>query len=424
MRAQFAELNRLEADLATRLGPRHPDTSSIRAQVQRMRGQINDELERIARAARSDYERARANEEALSARLAGLKQQALGVSQSLVRLRELEREAQASRSIYEAFLGRTREVSEQQRLDTGNARVISPALPPERPNGPSAPVILLLGAALGATMGALFAFLSDKLRGRVQSARQLTALTSLPLIGELPRPRKLRVPHNREKRAAMPLARLLDGPTFQIAGYVHDALSRNRSGAKRIVTVTAADDARTKTAVALAIAVDGASRGFKTLLIDADSGSRGLTRALGRGAKGLDDVLAGHASLAEVGTVDPHTGVTTLLGRARRPWPTKGPASGAIRAFIDREAADFDLIVVDADLSGHAGRVRGFAEAATDIVLLARAGVTRLSAIEEACLSLGPNAAKLVGIVLTLPAGARARSLQRVQAPWFQTELA
>jgi Mrp family chromosome partitioning ATPase len=389
-----------------------------------MRGQINDELERIARAARSDYERARANEESLAAKLAGLKQQALTVSQSLVRLRELEREAQASRSIYEAFLGRTREVSEQQRLDTGNARVISPALPPERPNGPAAPVILLLGAALGATVGALFAFVTDKLRGRVQSARQLTALTSLPLIGELPRPRKLRAPRNRDKRAAMPLARLLDGPTFQIAGYVHDALSRNRSAVKRIVTVTAPDDARTKTAVALAIAVDGASRGFKTLLIDADSSSRGLTRAVGPRAKGLDDVLAGHATLAEFGTVDPHTGVTTLLGGPRRTWPAKRHLSGAIRAFIDREAAGFDLIVVDAEVIGYAGSARAFAEAATDIVLLARAGVTRLSAIEEAWLSLGPNAAKLVGMVLTLPAGGRARSLQRMQAPWLQTELA
>lgn len=165
LRTQFAEVNRLQADTATRLGPRHPDTIAVRAQVERMRGQINDELTRIARATRGDYERARANEAGLGRQLDALKRRALDVSQSLVRLRELEREAAASRSVYEAFLVRSREIGEQQRVDTANVRVISPALAPNKPNGLPAALIVLAGALIGLAAGVGLASLRGALHG-------------------------------------------------------------------------------------------------------------------------------------------------------------------------------------------------------------------------------------------------------------------
>ena len=51
-------------------------------------------------------------------------------------LRELERDVQASRAVYESFLVRARETGEQERLDTKNIRVISRAELPQRRSFP------------------------------------------------------------------------------------------------------------------------------------------------------------------------------------------------------------------------------------------------------------------------------------------------
>jgi succinoglycan biosynthesis transport protein ExoP len=67
-------------------------------------------------------ERARAKETALERNLEALKQGAKDTSLAFVKLRELEREVEASRAVYE--LGRSRETREQERLDTTNARIL------------------------------------------------------------------------------------------------------------------------------------------------------------------------------------------------------------------------------------------------------------------------------------------------------------
>ena len=64
---------------------------------------IEDEIHRIALAARSEYESARANEAALAANLETLKHSAVTTNEAMVTLRELERDVQASRAVYELF---------------------------------------------------------------------------------------------------------------------------------------------------------------------------------------------------------------------------------------------------------------------------------------------------------------------------------
>ena len=56
----------------------------------------------------------------------------------LVTLRELQREVQASRAVYESFLVRARETGEQERIDTNNIQVISAR---RRAAGPQLPAV-------------------------------------------------------------------------------------------------------------------------------------------------------------------------------------------------------------------------------------------------------------------------------------------
>src|SRR5208337_1617593 len=101
-----------------------------------------------ALSARSEYESARANEEALARNLETLKHNAITTNEAIVTLRELERDVQASRAVYESFLVRARETGEQERVDTKNIRVISRADPPLRRSFPPSNLLLAVGALL------------------------------------------------------------------------------------------------------------------------------------------------------------------------------------------------------------------------------------------------------------------------------------
>jgi polysaccharide biosynthesis transport protein len=154
LRDQYGTIARQEANLAAELGPRHPSVIEARAQLSKAQQQIGDETARIAEASRIGYERALANESTLASNLAILKQRAIDTGLASVKLRELEREAEASRAVYQSFLVRTREISEQERLDTANVRILADADPPQGRSWPPRrmlmlPALLMLGLVGG-----------------------------------------------------------------------------------------------------------------------------------------------------------------------------------------------------------------------------------------------------------------------------------
>jgi succinoglycan biosynthesis transport protein ExoP len=186
LRDQYGTIARQEANLTAELGPRHPSVIEARAQLRNAQQQIADEVARIAEASRIAYERAQANETTLATNFALLKQRAMDTSLAFVKLRELEREAEASRAVYESFLVRTREIREQERLDTANVRILADAQAPEGRSFPPRRVLLLPALlVLGLVGGIGLAYLIELTRrprpandADDRSERALTEVTS------------------------------------------------------------------------------------------------------------------------------------------------------------------------------------------------------------------------------------------------------
>src|SRR5204863_6169932 len=74
------------------------------------------------------------------------------MSQASVQLRELEREVEAGRDVYQSFLKRSRETEEQETLNTSSARIIGDATVPQRRTFPPG---MSLFAMIGFVLGAL-----------------------------------------------------------------------------------------------------------------------------------------------------------------------------------------------------------------------------------------------------------------------------
>ena len=153
LRSQYASLKQEGDRLAVKLGPRHPQRLAVEAQLAGAREQIQAELRRIISANQVELKRAVQLEQQLASRLAQVKVRQGGVSEDMVALRELEREAAAKRAVYESFLLRARETAEQRDLNTANMSVISKAYPPLQAVGPSRSMISLAGMMLGLLAG-------------------------------------------------------------------------------------------------------------------------------------------------------------------------------------------------------------------------------------------------------------------------------
>lgn len=340
LRGQLAQLEALRADTASNLGPRHPTLRTIEVQVSSLRGQIDAEIRRIGAAVRNEYKAALANEAALAATLEKRKSEALTTGENFVRLRELERQVDASRAVYEAFLVRTRELQEQQRLDTSTSRVISPASPPARRLGPPTWAVLAASLAAGLGLGVLGALLAESAAGRVRSRRRLEQATGLRVIGSLPKARLT-------PDASTPPQELSSGYGVALAR-LRDRLRRDLPGAPPVVViVTSADDSLGKSMLALGLASSAALEGERVLLVDADPEAF-LTSHLGlRAERSIDDVLQSRALLADA-LVNSPSGFSLLPGDGRTFQAGAGPLATRI---LGMERA-FDFIIVNVGLLG------------------------------------------------------------------------
>ena len=132
LRAQYADARKRYAEMTSELGPLHPSLRQMEKQVDDLRRTIGEEIDRFALSAKNDLTRARDFEASLNKALDAQKRQSVQLSQASVRLRELERDVEASRDVYQSFLKRSRETQEQESLNTSSARIIGEATVPQR----------------------------------------------------------------------------------------------------------------------------------------------------------------------------------------------------------------------------------------------------------------------------------------------------
>lgn len=142
LRAQRTQLNDQIAQKRAVFGDRHPDVVIALTQSEALQRQIEAERRRIIQAAKSDYETLRDQQKHFEALLNDAEREMLTTSEAAVKLQDLQREADANRSIYEQFLARYKTTNEQRSLQTSQTKIVSMATVPARPSRPSLPLLL------------------------------------------------------------------------------------------------------------------------------------------------------------------------------------------------------------------------------------------------------------------------------------------
>src|SRR5262249_7564841 len=109
-----------------------------------------------------------------------------------VKLHELEREAEASRSLFQTFLLRFQETQAQQNFIGADGEVVSAAVPPTSAGYPPRKLMLLLGALRGLALGTFLALLPEQMDRSYRTADEIESDTGLPMLAMVPRLKNLK----------------------------------------------------------------------------------------------------------------------------------------------------------------------------------------------------------------------------------------
>jgi uncharacterized protein involved in exopolysaccharide biosynthesis/Mrp family chromosome partitioning ATPase len=434
LRAQHAEARKRYAELAGELGPLHPSLRQMEKQVEDLRRTINEEVDRYTTSANNDLTRARDYEASLNKALDAQKRQSVEMSQAAVRLRELERDVEASRDVYQAFLKRSRETEEQESLNTSSARIIGEAtVPQRRAFPPSMSLIAMVGFMLGTLAAAAWIVTADRLSPGFESKPANSETKPLAPPSKQPpdpSPRPQAAPASIEKP---PIARLQESDVMRTLGGILASggildltrmgwptlrtgfplttflnamremraplAKRSPANATPLMAVIGAGAAKDRSIAALNIALAAARDGAKVLLIDADHITHALSDRLNR--PGKSD--ASHLSWLSIGTRASRA-IETTNGISVLPAITASDvkSSEAIHKAVAqaRAAGSYDLVVLDGPAMPWSPADCKLFDVAAGLVAVLPANLDINDSMEKIITALGGEERKLVGVVL------------------------
>lgn len=258
-------------------------------------------------------------------------------------LDQLQRERDARAQAYYAFLARV----EQTRISSGQtatARIVSPAKPAIRPDGPTVSMIALLGAFVGLLGTAAIVAGRQMLRGRIGSSRELSLASGVANIGTLPFSRQWAQPG----MAVGILEARETGIADTLRGMRTALRNLSQPDDATVVLITSAERGDGKSTTAASLASICALDGLRVLLIEADLYRPRLAAILGwQLGRSLESVLDGADSFEDALCVDPQTGLHGLFAAGSADSPLAVLESPAFRDLMVRVRRDYDIVIMD-----------------------------------------------------------------------------
>ncbi|PSJ61628.1 polysaccharide biosynthesis tyrosine autokinase [Pseudaminobacter soli (ex Li et al. 2025)] len=414
LKARYLGVSKRQQEIAARFGEAHAQAVALRREQTDLARQIFQELQQLTESYRNEYEVAKSRETSLRDNVGQMAGQSSEAGQSLVQLRELEQKSAALSSLYQTFLARHEEASQQRSFPIAKARVISEAGDPVSPSSPRKALVLglslVLGLFGGAAAGALREFRERFFRtgDDVRSALDANFLGYLPIVGsrlsnsnagsvaeaaEPVTPRILRVAINAPSSSF--------AETLRNVKLASDVVLQGRPC--KVIGFVSVLPHEGKTTVAANFAGLLAANGARTLLIDADLRNPGLSRGLSLAPdKGLVEAIVGEQRWQSTVMVDRTTRLAIIPAVVRRRLShTSELLSGpGMQALMEEASASYDYVVVDLPPLGPVVDAKAFAPFADGFVMVTEWGATP-RALVRATLQAEPQIAdKMLGVVL------------------------
>lgn len=187
IQTRFAGLVSEERDLISRFGANSDVVARNREDQDQMRQLMLEEASQIALRLVTQQEATRREILATEAQVEELRARTNADAEKSIRLRELERDANAKRELYDSMLQEMISATQRETFQRAPARVIARAVPPDQVSSPNAKRLLVLTVFAGLVLGAALGFLREVMDNRLRRVSDLRDGLGLRWLGLLPR---------------------------------------------------------------------------------------------------------------------------------------------------------------------------------------------------------------------------------------------
>jgi len=342
-KTQLAELQRQQAQVSEKLGPRHPDMVRLRLAIEAADARIQGEIAKVVQSQKNDYDTSLAQEQSLARALEQQKQDALAFNRKGIEYGSLQRDAASNRQIFDSLLQRTKETGISGELKTSNIRIVDLAEVPRSPASPNRLMNLAVGLVAACLFACAFVFFFEYVDDRIKAPGEIKAHLGVPFLGMVPVVAD-------SSDGSSPLLHRGVQPGFgeALRTLRTNVLFSSTEDGGQTLAVTSSGPGEGKTVVASNLALALAQTGQRVLLIDADMRRPRVHEVLQqRQEPGLSNVLTGDSKYNDSVLAIENTGLSVLTAGHMPPNPAELLGSKRFEDLLIMLKARFDWVVID-----------------------------------------------------------------------------
>jgi capsular exopolysaccharide synthesis family protein len=387
------------SQLAQRYGPKHPRMIEAVSAVESARSAYETELETVANAVVTDYQRAVRTEAEYNRELNLAEADIQALNRGRAELTKLQDQVKTSRALFEQLQsGEQRADLLQGGIHKINAIIIEEARPGLYPVRPNKKLMVLGWVFGGLVVGIGLAFLLEQMDNTFKGSEDVERRLGLPVLGQLP---QLKVVKGKK---LAPMSYFVDLPRSAFSesirtirtGVMLSILDKERS----IVTITSSVPGEGKTTVAINLA-HSIQQMKKTLLIDADMRRPMVHRAkkIEQPRPGLAALMTGEATFDEAHE-ELSDGLHVIPAGTVPPNPLELLSSQRFKDLIAGLQETYEVIIIDSAPTLAVSDAVVVSQLADAQIYVIRSDATPYQAAEQGIKRLRRAKAPLLGCVL------------------------
>lgn len=412
LREQIAGERAITGDSASRSSTIN---SALLDQVQQS---IREEAGYIVAALDFEVESLKQREARLQEMVRSLEVASIQQTADQLQIERLQREVLANQTLYQSFVDRLKEISEQANLQSADARFLSRADTPGQPDNQNRIRLLLTTGIGGLLIGLLVVLLRERLNNAFQNPKELAEASGLPVLASIPM-------SGGRKDSRKLVRHFLANPRGILAESIRNLrtsiLYSDPGNKPKVVMFTSSQPGEGKTLVSMLTGVASQQTGRNAILVCCDLRNRGSARLYAgfprvvEGARpglGLAALFEKRCSLEEALVHEPESKLHMLAIGIDETFGESPADVFSSDRFIDimNDLRDrYDLVVLDTPPVLAVTDARLLSRVSDTIVYLVRWNGTNRNAVVEGLRELSTMQAKVVGCAFTLVSQRKAR---------------
>ncbi|MDB5754153.1 MAG: chain-length determining protein [Massilia sp.] len=183
LRAGLAGAQAKLAEVGQRLAPNHPLYQSNKAEVDKMREDLNAALGSVSRSVGNNAAVLRQREDELRSAVAAQKVRVLELNRARDELGVLLKDMDSAQRAFDAASQRLSQTRIEASSEQSDISILNPAVPPMDPSGPRVLLNTFVSVLLGAVLGVGLGLLAELFNRPIRSAGDLHDLLGVPVLG-------------------------------------------------------------------------------------------------------------------------------------------------------------------------------------------------------------------------------------------------